>query len=266
MQSGGSVISDFEEGFVTITIPYVLSEGEDVDAIAVWFIGESGLESIPATYSNGYVTFVTNHFSYYTVTRLTPKERCALYGHNWVERVYEVTCTENGYTYKLCLRCHAEETTDIVEAEGHKYVLEETPATCLEKGSKVSTCEKCGLSYTITIPEQGHQWQLVDEAIAFYKKAAKIIKNGKTILNKNVVKSYNKPEGGQLVIRELKKDEEADGVQEKRLVVYHRFEDSIKFEDFVKKCNIDFKNWKVIEKYGKADKDFSAVAYIMEKK
>ena len=111
-----------------------------------------------------------------------------------------------------------------------------------------------------------HQWQLVDEAIAFYKKAAKIIKNGKTILNKNVVKSYNKPEGGQLVIRELKKDEEADGVQEKRLVVYHRFEDSIKFEDFVKKCNIDFKNWKVIEKYGKADKDFSAVAYIMEKK
>ena len=39
------------------------------------------LEPIEAVYDNGYAVFTTNHFSIYTVTRLTPAERCAKYGH-----------------------------------------------------------------------------------------------------------------------------------------------------------------------------------------
>ena len=96
---GTSNISQFgNDNFVVITLPYVLSENEDIDSIAVWFINDNGeLESISATYNNGYVTFKTNHFSYYTVTRLTPREKCELYGHTYNQELYEGDCTKDRY-------------------------------------------------------------------------------------------------------------------------------------------------------------------------
>jgi alpha-galactosidase len=94
------------------------------------------------------------------------------------------------------------------------------------------------------------QWNKINDGIAFYKEAADIIKDGMTIKYENVTKSYNKPEGEQLVIRKL---------DNRLLVIAHRFENS-------HDINTDFLDgYKVIREYGKLDSDFSAKAWILEK-
>ncbi len=165
INDGTENISQFgENNYVTITLPYALSEGEDVDSIAVWFIGDRGPESIKATYNNGYVTFKTNHFSYYTVTRLTPKERCALYGHSYVDRHVDGSCTKDAYDLFVCVRCHDKYTDNLVEADGHDYVPDAHPATCTENGYTTYTCDDCGHSYTTRINATGHIWS-VEESV-----------------------------------------------------------------------------------------------------
>lgn len=94
-----------------------------------------------------------------------------------------------------------------------------------------------------------HQWRLIEEGIAFYRKAADIIEKGTTILQAYETESYNRPTGSQLVIRQL------EGAC---LAILHRFEASNEQElDFIKKK-------KIIAEYGKADKDFSAKAWLYE--
>lgn len=93
-----------------------------------------------------------------------------------------------------------------------------------------------------------HQWHLIDKGIEFYRLASIIIKNGKTILIESSPMSYNHPVGQQLVIREW---------QGKKLVVFHRFEHS-------KAINESFLEGNIIAKYGNADRDFSAQAWIIE--
>ena len=61
------------------------------------------------------------------------------------------------------------------------------------------------------------QWETVENAVGFYKKAAEIIKNGHTVYIGNNVRTNTKPEGQQIVITEY------DGRQ---LIVAHRFENS----------------------------------------
>ena len=158
ISDGDGNISQFGEGnFVTITLPYTLEDGEDVDSIAVWFINDKGeLESIKATYNNGYVTFKTNHFSYYTVTRLTPEERCDLYGHNMKTSVVEGDCLTDGYVFELCVRCHVSNKTVTSVADGHNYSENEIPATCTTDGSATYTCVDCGHSYTVKLNKTGH--------------------------------------------------------------------------------------------------------------
>ncbi len=164
ISNGSENISDFGEGnFVTITLPYTLAEGEDVDSIAVWFINDEGaLESIEATYNNGFVTFKTNHFSYYTVTRLTPAERCALYGHGYVCKHVDGSCTKDSYDLYVCVRCHHQYTENYVVADGHDYTPDEHPATCTENGYTLYTCDDCGHAYRITQAASGHSFALVD--------------------------------------------------------------------------------------------------------
>ena len=59
---------NFGNGTVTVTIPYVLAEGKDPDNLVVYYVAEDGtVEEIPCTYSEGYVTFSTDHFSVYAV-------------------------------------------------------------------------------------------------------------------------------------------------------------------------------------------------------
>jgi len=181
----GAPVSEFgENNFVTITLPYVLADGEDVDSIAVWFISDTcqlescdkgagcvdahKLVSIEATYNHGFITFKTNHFSIYTVTRLTPAERCALYGHGYAEQVVEGSCTEDGYVLLVCVRCHDKRIKEgsFVEADGHDYIAETHNATCTSDGYVLYSCSDCDHSYRKNIDSSGHSWQKIDSCEA----------------------------------------------------------------------------------------------------
>ena len=162
VSDGNTNIAVFD-GFVTITIPYTLKEGEDVDSIVVWYIDGTTLTSIPATYNNGYITFKTNHFSLYTVGNLNPAEICATYGHHYssAEILVDPTCTASGYTLKYCLRCGASDKLNKTAALGHQYsgFMSADGATCTEPGYLNYSCGRCSHSYTETIPALGHDYQ-----------------------------------------------------------------------------------------------------------
>ncbi len=92
------------------------------------------------------------------------------------------------------------------------------------------------------------QWSLIEEGMDFYREAADIIKSGTTIKIENCVKSYNKPEGEQIVIRKY---------ENKLLVIAHRFENS-------KEIITDYlKSYKTVREYGALDSDFSAKAWLL---
>ena len=174
INNGSSNVSNFgENNYVTITLPYTLQDGDDVDSIAVWFIAEDGtLESIMATYNNGYVTFKTNHFSYYTVTRLTPAERCELYGHNYATQTFKGSCTQDGYKLDVCVRCHNSVKTITSVAPGHEMQTQVTEATCTTNGKTVHSCKNCALTYSTTQTATGHSF------VSVKKEESTCSKNG----------------------------------------------------------------------------------------
>lgn len=156
---------DFQ-GEITVSLPYTLQPGEDIDSIDVWYISDAGeLERVDGTYSNGFVTFTTDHFSYYTVTRLTPAQRCERYGHIPVETKKQASCTEDGYTMSVCQRCAAELEKEVYKMSGHSYQTNVTAATCDTDGQCVQTCQTCGHTVTETLPALGHALE-VDAAQA----------------------------------------------------------------------------------------------------
>lgn len=160
--SDGSAITDegaVFAGEVTISLPYQRDDDEDVDSIQVWYIADNGeLTAVKATYSNGFVTFTTKHFSYYTVTRLTPAQRCELYGHMLVHSSKAVTCTQDGYEMSVCSRCGMVEKNDIKTSQGHIYGDAQTikAATCTADGSFKKVCITCKHTVTGIIPATGH--------------------------------------------------------------------------------------------------------------
>lgn len=160
MEVNGQKVSEFK-GYVTITLPYELQDGDDVNAIAVWYIDDDGsLKEIKATYSNGFVTFTTNHFSYYTVTRLTPAQRCGLYGHVEVTTSKAATCTEDGFEMVKCQRCGVVLSNEVEEMLGHDYKKKnEVAATCETEGSYEDVCETCGDTRKVTVPALGHDYK-----------------------------------------------------------------------------------------------------------
>ncbi len=99
-----------------------------------------------------------------------------------------------------------------------------------------------------------HQWSLILEAMDFYKKAEAVIKDGFTDTLINTTDSYNNPTGNQLVVRTL---------NNKKLVIFHRFENSLDLTAFLAKENIDLNISSFEYKYGDARCDFSAEAYII---
>lgn len=69
-KSGGTTISDFDGGYVTVTLPYTLKSGQTADGIVVWYMDNSGnLTACDTSYntSRRKVTFTTTHFSKYVI-------------------------------------------------------------------------------------------------------------------------------------------------------------------------------------------------------
>ncbi len=178
IKEGETPITSFGGKKITVTLPYTLKDGENVDSIAVWFIDDNGnLTSIEATYSNGCVTFETDHFSYYTVTELTPAERCALYGHSETVKEVKPTCTADGYKLTFCIRCGYSEKVPFGEALGHDYQIDtekSTTATCISSGKTVQTCQNCNKSTTVTVHATGHSWVEADKVDATCQAAGYI--------------------------------------------------------------------------------------------
>lgn len=71
IEAGTRIVSDFGNGSVTVTIPYIAAPGEDPAALTVYELTTSGgLRVIPASNYNtsaGLLTFRTSHFSVYAV-------------------------------------------------------------------------------------------------------------------------------------------------------------------------------------------------------
>ncbi len=94
------------------------------------------------------------------------------------------------------------------------------------------------------------QWACIEAGMEFYRKAASIIQNGKTVLIDCKTESYLEPTGEQLVIRKL---------GNKYLAVAHRFADSKDVEeDFLDGAT-------VLATYGELGCEFSAKAWIYER-
>lgn len=83
-----------------------------------------------------------------------------------------------------------------------------------------------------------------EEAIAFYRKAAHIIRDGKTTRIETTAHSYLRPEGYQIVERVLGNE---------KLTVMHRFANS---------PDLPVPEGKIIASYGELSGDFTAKAYI----
>lgn len=152
-------VNNFGAGKVTVTLPYKLELGEDINSIDIWYIDNAGnpVRVEGAVYSNGFVTFQTSHFSYYTVTRLTPQERCARLGsHIEITQSKAATCTEDGYEMTVCQRCAAVISYTPKEKTGHSYTKSEQAATCDKEGKLTQACS-CGHVVTKTIPALGHK-------------------------------------------------------------------------------------------------------------
>ena len=163
IQEAGSAISEFD-GFVTVTLPYTLGVDEDINSIAVWYMNGDTPEAIEAVYSEGFITFKTNHFSFYTVTRLTPRERCETYGHQWVVTEVEGTCTRDGYKTSFCQCCHETVKDVTTVAPGHDYQeLSKQPATCLTNGLLVVKCNNCDHQYEQRINATGHNLEVLEQ-------------------------------------------------------------------------------------------------------
>jgi|GEM_PF-1779457 len=65
----------FGNGKVTVTLPYQLDSGEDADKLTIYYIADGRVaEEIPCLYNDGYVTFVTDHFSTYAIMYLDPSD------------------------------------------------------------------------------------------------------------------------------------------------------------------------------------------------
>ncbi len=61
------------------------------------------------------------------------------------------TCTEDGYSLRICTRC-GEETTKRLPATGHQLVVSYTKPSCLFEGSEITTCENPGCDYRTVEP------------------------------------------------------------------------------------------------------------------
>lgn len=63
--------------------------------------------------------------------------------HNYAEKTYEATCTEWGYTEKICTVCAESERYDFIACKGHDYTKNTVAPTCTVQGYDLYTCKVC---------------------------------------------------------------------------------------------------------------------------
>ncbi len=160
--------------------------------------------------------------------------------------------------------CHEAKALPIIAANLHRLIRPEQSQIWAvmrkedtKERSSYSLCAtflgRMGLSGDI-YDLSDEQWSRIDDAIRFYGEAAPIIRKGTTVVNVADTESYAEPTGSQLVIRKF---------EDRALMVFHRFENSLALEDFAKQQGIKLPAGEVLEHYGEAGCDFSAEARIV---
>lgn len=160
---GISGVSSFNAA-VTVTIPYVLKDGEDAEGILIWYVKENGeIEEVSATYNatTETVTFSVEHFSFYAVAyQETQAMKCRRGVHDFVKTdiTFAATCEYFGYTVYECTHCHLHDIGDIVEKRDHAWgELKQPTVTCTEGGYTYRECSKCGAHLESTyVRAEGH--------------------------------------------------------------------------------------------------------------
>ena len=148
-------------GYITITIPYTLKPTDDPAHIVVYYIADDNtLEVIDnASYSNGYVTFKTNHFSSFAIGTLTAEDICDIFGHEYDEILVEGDCTHDSYIVYTCKRCGDTYQLSLEDHTGHDYQeASKVDATCTATGSITYECSRCHDSYKVLVPALGHSF------------------------------------------------------------------------------------------------------------
>ena len=66
--SGGAVIHDYDNGRITVTLPYELPAGVSARDVVVYYLADDGsVTPCSTSYAGGQVTFITNHLSKYVI-------------------------------------------------------------------------------------------------------------------------------------------------------------------------------------------------------
>ncbi len=70
LSAGDQTISDFGGGSVTVSLPYILQDGENAESIVIFFLADDGtITAMQTVYDpeTQTVSFITDHFSYYFI-------------------------------------------------------------------------------------------------------------------------------------------------------------------------------------------------------
>lgn len=92
----------------------------------------------------------------------------------------------------------------------------------------------------------GRQWRIVEEGIAFYRKAAAMIRDGKSIRQGNEDLDYNHPTGWQAVVRQG-----MGAAKGRLLVVAHRFWNTAAASGGVLRLALPGGDWEITDRYGR---------------
>lgn len=152
-------ITEFK-GEITVSLPYELKDGDNIDAIYIGYINENGeIEEVEGTYSNDYVTFTTTHFSFYTVRQYTAAQMCEKHGHAISESSTAATCLTDGFILRVCTRCGQILENRVVPALGHSWgEATGKEATCTTAGTMTKICTRCDATSVVITPAYGHEW------------------------------------------------------------------------------------------------------------
>lgn len=180
-------------------------------------------------------------------------ENCSSGGHRLEPSMMEISsmASFSDAHEPLCVPLIAGNLQRLVRSEQNQIwaVMRKTDSDARIRYSLCATfMGRIGLSGDIYELSE-HQWALINEGLAFYRKAADIIKYGTVDTLVSNVQSYNNPVGSQYTSRRL---------GSRRLVIIHRF----KGNDFTFPKKL-FEGADILEEYGDLSCELSAKAWIL---
>lgn len=128
-ECNGKITQPGQKIQVSIPVP----SGYDPDLCSVyWVKGDGTTEKMSATYENGYMKFVTNHFSYYVLVEE--------HNHSYaVTESVKASCTSQGYTTYTCA-CGDSYIADYVMENGHDFNGDNVCRVCSYKDTSRCDC------------------------------------------------------------------------------------------------------------------------------